>query len=101
MHCNENPINVFPEMELCGLSPNLHIHVSVSDLYIPRTGPHIFLQQKRQADHWEYINCSQTHECGNWDGGRAIPFLGMFVSNFRYFVFAVCVLPKGFISVSR
>jgi hypothetical protein len=22
---------------------------------------------------WEYINCSQTHECGNWDWGRAIP----------------------------
>jgi hypothetical protein len=23
-----------------------------------------------------YIKRSQTHECGNWDGGRAIPFLG-------------------------
>jgi hypothetical protein len=22
---------------------------------------------------WEYINRSQTHECGNWDWGRAIP----------------------------
>ncbi len=26
---------------------------------------------------WEYINRSQTHECGNWDLGRAIPFLGI------------------------
>ncbi len=26
---------------------------------------------------WEYINRSQTNECGNWDWGRAIPFLGM------------------------
>ncbi len=26
-----------------------HIHVSVSDLYIPRIGPHIFLQQNRQT----------------------------------------------------
>ncbi len=34
------------------------------------------------------INRSQTHECGNWDWGRAISFLGIFVSNFRY-----CVLP--------
>ncbi len=25
---------------------------------------------------WEYINRSQTHELGNWDWGRAIPFLG-------------------------
>ncbi len=25
----------------------------------------------------EYINCSQTHECGNWDWGRAIPRKGI------------------------
>ncbi len=25
----------------------------------------------------EYINRSQTHECGNWDWSRAIPFLGI------------------------
>jgi hypothetical protein len=29
LHCNENPIYVFPEKELCGLSPNYHIHVFV------------------------------------------------------------------------
>ncbi len=46
MHCNENPIYVFLDKELRGLSPNFHIHVSVSDLYIPRIGRHIFLQQK-------------------------------------------------------
>jgi hypothetical protein len=49
-HCNENPIYVFPEKELCGLSPSFHVHVSVSDLYIPRIGPHIFLQQNMQTD---------------------------------------------------
>jgi hypothetical protein len=32
------------------LSPNFHIHVSVSDLYIPGIGPHISLQQNRQTD---------------------------------------------------
>jgi hypothetical protein len=47
LHCNENRIYVFPEQELRGLIPNLHIHVSVSDLYIPKIGPHIFLQQNR------------------------------------------------------
>ncbi len=26
---------------------------------------------------WEYINRSQTHECGNWDWGRAIPSKGI------------------------
>ncbi len=50
MHCNENPIYVFSENELRGLSPNFHIHVSVSDLYIPRIGPHIFPPQDRQTD---------------------------------------------------
>ncbi len=30
---NENPIYVFPEKELSGLSPYFHIYVSVSDLY--------------------------------------------------------------------
>jgi hypothetical protein len=34
VHCNENPIYVFPEKELRGLSPNFHIHDSVSDLNI-------------------------------------------------------------------
>ncbi len=41
---------MFPEKELRGLSPNFHILVSVSDLYIPRIGPPIFLQQNRQTD---------------------------------------------------
>jgi hypothetical protein len=47
----ENPIYVFPEKELRGLSPNSYIHVSVSDLYIHhRISPHIWLQQKRHTD---------------------------------------------------
>ncbi len=49
-HCNENPIYVFLFWELRGFSPNFHIHVSVSDLYIPRIAPHIFLQQNRKID---------------------------------------------------
>ncbi len=71
---------------LRGLSPNFHIHVSVSDLYIPRIGPHIFLQQNRQTDRGKK-NRSQTYECGYWDW---ISLLGIFVTNFQYCVFAVC-----------
>ncbi len=41
VHCNENHIYVFLFWELRRLSPNFHIHVSVSDLYIPGIGPHI------------------------------------------------------------
>jgi hypothetical protein len=47
-----------------------------------------FLQQNRPDRLWEYINRSQAHECVNWDCGCAIPFLGIFVSNFRFWFFA-------------
>jgi hypothetical protein len=43
MHCTENQTYVFTEKELRGLSPNSYIHVSVSDLYIPMIGQHIWL----------------------------------------------------------
>ncbi len=50
-----------------------------------------------QADRsWEYINRSQTHECGNLDWDLDIPILGIFVSKFLYFVFAVCVITAIF-----
>ncbi len=89
IHCNEDPIYVFLFWELRGLSLNFHIHVSVSDLYIPRIRPHIPCSSIQADRSWEYINRSQTHECGNWDCCRAIPFLRIFVSNFRYWFFAV------------
>ncbi len=34
-HNTENSKQIFPEKELHGHSPNFHIHVSMSDLYIP------------------------------------------------------------------
>ncbi len=82
MQCNENLIYVSQEKELRGLSPNFHIHVSVSYWYIPSEIGRLILGI-------QYINRSQTHECENGDWGRPIPFLGIFVSNFRYCVFAV------------
>jgi len=35
LYCKENSIYVFLFWELRGLSPNFHVHVSVSDLHIP------------------------------------------------------------------
>ncbi len=37
-HYIENLKHVFPEMKLCDLVPNVYIHVSGSDLYIPMIG---------------------------------------------------------------
>jgi hypothetical protein len=88
LHCSENTINLFHFWELRDLSPNFHIFFCERFIYsqyrstcFPAAG---------KADRlWEYINCSQTHECGNRDCVRAIPFLGIFVSNFGYWFFAV------------
>jgi hypothetical protein len=79
MHCNENPICVFLFWELRGLSPNFHIHVSVSDLSIPRISPNISCHRIGRSI-VGIINRSKTQESENWDCGRAIPFLGIFVS---------------------
>jgi hypothetical protein len=41
---------MFPRKGLRGLSPNILIYVSVSDLYISTIGPPIILQQNRQTN---------------------------------------------------
>ncbi len=88
VHCNENPIYVFPEKELCGLCPDFHIHVSVSDLYIPRIGLLIFLQQNRETDPW---NIKIVHRNINVEIGTAAAhfFSGNICLKFRCCVFAV------------
>ncbi len=69
-----------PFLGIARLSPNFHIHVSVSDLYIARIGlPYMFPAAEQADRYWENRNCV----CG-----RPIPFLGIFVSNFRYRFFA-------------
>ncbi len=84
---------MFPFLGIARPSPNFHIHVSVSDLYCPRIGLHISSSKIGRPMVGIYsINHSQTHECGNWDWDPDIPFLGIFVSKFRYFVFAVQLL---------
>jgi hypothetical protein len=41
----ENLKQIFPEKEYRGLSPNFHIHVSVSKLYIPTMGLPFLLEE--------------------------------------------------------
>jgi len=61
---------LFPKLNHNILSPNSYTHISVRDLYISRIGLSILLQ----------------HECRNWDGGRAIPFLEIHKFDFWYSV---------------
>ncbi len=41
----------------------------------------LFCRRKYVDRSWEYINRSQTHECGNWGWGRAIPRKGIYKRN--------------------
>jgi hypothetical protein len=46
-------------------------------IYIFPESVHIFPPAGTADPWWEYIIRSQTHECGNWDWGPDIPFLGL------------------------
>jgi hypothetical protein len=46
----ENLKQIFPEKEMRGHSPNFHIHVSVSDFYIPTIDLPILLQENMWTD---------------------------------------------------
>ncbi len=65
-------------------------HSCVWAIYIFPGSVNIFPAAEQADRLWEYINRSQTLERGNQDCDRAIPVLGIFVSNFRYWFFAVC-----------
>jgi hypothetical protein len=56
----ENSKQIFTEKELCGLSPDFHIHVSVSDLYIPTIGLPILLQEIMWTDPGIYKSLTDT-----------------------------------------
>ena len=74
MHSNENLVYVFPEKELRGLSPNFHIHVSLSIFSCSRISRPIVGIYKPLTETWM------------WKLG---PFLGIFVLNFLCCVFEV------------
>ncbi len=81
-HCKDTVPKIgktlFPERKLLGLSPNFYTHISVSDSYISSA----YLAAAKQVNRsWEYINCSQMYEYGNWELGRAVWCLGIHHSN--------------------
>jgi hypothetical protein len=48
IHCNESPIYALLFWEC--RAAEFHIHVYLTDLYIPVIGPHIWLQQNRETN---------------------------------------------------
>ncbi len=81
------PTYVFLEMKLCCLlisktdlwcSVYQFLHSSICESFKYFQERSVYFAAAKYVDpSWEYINRSQTHECGNWDWGRAIPRKGI------------------------
>jgi hypothetical protein len=89
-------IFVFPEIKLLftkqkynALSRSIYTHISVRDLYIYRISQHILLEGNMWTNPGNIFKSSQTHECGNWDWGLAIPKRGIYKWDFP------CSVPLG------
>jgi hypothetical protein len=62
----ENSKQIFQEKDLRCHSSNFHIHVSVSNLYIPTIDMPILLHGTFGLI-LKNIKRTKTHECGSWD----------------------------------
>jgi hypothetical protein len=79
---------LFPKQNYNDLSPSSYTHISVRNLYVSRIG----LKYVDQS--WKYKICSQAHECGNWDWGRAIPGKGKHKWDYLCSVEPGCVIAQ-------
>ncbi len=60
----------------CSVSQLLHSYICERFIYFQDRSAYSAVG-KYVDQSWEYINCSQIHECGNWDWGRTIPRKGI------------------------
>ncbi len=66
--CTEKLIYVFPEMQLCSLPWSQFLHSYICEQYKHSQDWSACLAAAEAAKRsWEFINRSQTHECGNWE----------------------------------
>jgi hypothetical protein len=94
VHFKQDPIYVFPEMNCATSFPIPNSCICERFIYSQDRSTY-FAAANKGGQIGGIKNRSQIHKCNNWERDRAVSFLGICVSNFRYSVFAVrgCILP--------
>ncbi len=96
MHCKDTIpkiLNKYSQKRYCAVSVQFPHSCVYNRFFIPTIGSAYSAAGKHVDRSCEYINRSQTHECGIWDWGRAVPFLGIHKWDFLCsVVFLICRL---------
>ncbi len=75
--------NKYSQKRNIGVSVPISTFIRLWVIYIFPQSVCLFCWRKYVDWSWDYINRSQTHECGNWGWGCAIPRKGIHKWDFR------------------
>ncbi len=93
LHCKDKTPkfrNKYSQTRNIGVSVPISTFMRLWVIYIFPWSVCLFCWRKYVDKSWDYINSSQTHECGNWGWGRAIPRKGTHKWVFRCSVYSFC-----------